>query len=154
MIAQPAKMDTASDEDTAIENIARRLSGAERARIIRLQVEGCLADLVGGSGDLGQLILDNGSFRVESERPLGDGSVEVAFSARGWRESERLAAEGDGTIPVRGRIELDAALRTKRGADGKTALTPERTRVPPGVWTAGARRVLCDLRAVGRVPEG
>lgn len=135
-------------EYTAIERIARRLSGAERARIIRLQIEGCLAELVGGSGDLGQLVLDEESFRIESEQPRSDGGVEVTFSARAWRESERLSPEGDAPIPVRGRIELDAALRTKRGPDGKTALTPERTLVPPGVWAAGARRALCEMNAV------
>lgn len=135
-------------EYRAIEHIARRLSGAERARIIRLQIEGCLAELVGGSGDLGRLVIDGESFLVENERPLDDGGVELTFSARAWRESERLAPEGDAPIPVNGRIQLDAALRTRRGPDGKTALSPERTLVPPGAWADGARRALGELKAV------
>jgi len=136
-------------EYTAIERIARRLSGAERARIIRLQIEGCLAQLVGGSGDLGRLAIDGDSFVVEDEQPLADGGVELTFSARAWRESERLAPEDDAPIPVRGRIQLDAALRTRRGPDGGTALTPERTLVPPGAWADGARRALGELKADG-----
>jgi len=139
------------DEYAAIERIARGLSGDERARIILLQIEGCLAQLAGGSGDLGRLILEEGTFIIESERPVENGGLEVAFSARAWRESERLAPEDDEPIPVHGRIELDAALRTRHGPDGGAALTPHRTLVPPAAWTDGARRALNELRAANAV---
>ena len=132
---------------TDIERLARRLTGADRARIIQLQVEGCLAELVGGSGDLGQLILEEGSFRIEGEQPLDYGGVEVAFSASAWRESERLAPGDDAPIPVRGRLWLDGALRTRAGPDGKTALAPERTTVAPGTWASGARQALYEIHA-------
>ena len=131
-----------SAEFGALQQVAGRLAGDDRTRLIQLQVEGCLAELAGDGGKRSRLTLEEGSFRIDSERRLENNGFEVAFSGKGWLESERLAPADDAPIPVQGTIELDWSLRTGHGPDGKAALSPYRTLFRPAAWTDGARRAL------------